>query len=114
MYSNQTCGHACAHSEAEGVLVAFNDDPPLDEPDRALWRRLSRLLENAPSLTTHLADSVDAELAAHVDTRCARVDRARLVDSHEAWVYVDLDGDASDFLTGFGHVKAVLTWRNSD
>lgn len=69
---------------------------------------------SAPYLTPDLADGVDAALAAEPDTRCARVDRSRLNDSHEAWVYVDLDGAATDLLRGFGRSKAVLTWPNSD
>src|SRR5262245_33146253 len=92
MYANQTCGHACVQSEAEGVLVPFNDDPPLEHPERALSERLSLLLENAHYLTPDLADEIDAALAAQPDTRCATVDRARLRDSHEAWIYIDLDG----------------------
>jgi uncharacterized protein DUF6210 len=114
VYSNQTCGNACAQPEAEGILVPFNDDPPLDHPERALWERLARILENAHYLTPRLADKVDAEFAADPDTRCATVDRSRLKDSHESWVYIDLDGTASGLLRGFGRSKAVLTWPNSD
>jgi hypothetical protein len=114
VYSNQTCGHACLQPEAEGILIPFNDDPPLDEPEGALWRRLSRLLEGAHSLTPDLANAVDAALAAQPNTKCARVDHSRLADSHEAWIYVDLDGATSGLLEGFGKSKAVLTWPNSD
>ena len=114
IYTNQTCGHACAHPEAEGVLVPFNDDPSLDEPEQALWCRLGEILENAHYLTPALADRVDAALASRPDTRCARVDRSRLADSHEAWVYVDITPDPSGLLQGFGEVKAILTWPNSD
>jgi len=114
VYANQTCGHACVQSEAEGILVPFNDDPPLDEPERALSERLSLILEYAHYLTPALADKIDAAFAAHPDTRCATVDRSRLRDSHEAWIYVDLDGAASGLLSGFGRSKAVITWPNSD
>jgi hypothetical protein len=114
IYSNQTCGHACMQPEEEGVLVPFNDDPPLDEPEKALWQRLRSILEHAHYLTPDLADRVDTTLADQPDTRCARVDRSRLDDSHESWVYVDIAADASSLLSGFGQAKAVLTWPNSD
>lgn len=113
-YSNQTCGHACAQPEAEGILIPFNDDPPLDEPERALCYRLRSILENAHYLTPELADRVDAVLAVDADTRCATVDRERLDDSHESWIYVDIAPEPSGLLRGFGHVKAILTWPNSD
>jgi hypothetical protein len=113
-YTNQTCGHVCMQPEAEGILVPFNDDAPLDEPDRALHYRLARTLESAHWLTPELADQVDSVLAGSPETRGATVDRSRLRDSHEAWVYVDLRADACDLLTGFGSTKAVLTWPNSD
>jgi hypothetical protein len=114
VYSNQTCGNACAQPEAEGILVPFNDASPLGQSEQAFWERLARILENAHYLTPHLADQVDAELAADPDTRCATVDRSRLKDSHESWIYIDLDGTASGLLSGFGRSKAVLTWPNSD
>ncbi|GAB4214475.1 MAG: hypothetical protein OHK0012_12600 [Synechococcales cyanobacterium] len=113
-YSNQTCGHACIQSSAEGILIPFNDDTPLHAPERALWRRMSALLENVQQLTPDLADQVDGLLAMDAMTRCATVDRDRLTDSHESWVYIDLDTEASGLLTGFQKAKAVLTWQNSD
>jgi len=114
IYSNQTGGCACTRPEAEGILVPFNNDPPLDSPEKALWRRLRSILENAPYLTPELADRVDAVLADDPDTHFAKVDRSRLRDSHESWVYVEIAADASFLLRGFGPAKAILTWPNSD
>jgi Family of unknown function (DUF6210) len=114
VYSNQTGGPLCHQSEAEGILVPFNNDYPLDQPDLSLERLLARLLANAQYLTSQLADNVDALLLGSHDTSCAKVDRARLEESMEAWVCVDVD-DAGDFLiSGFGRCKGVITWRNSD
>jgi hypothetical protein len=114
VYTNQTGGHVCLQDEVEGVLVPFNDDPPRDDPEQAVSRRLSRLLEGVTALTPALADDVDRELARHPWTRSATVNRELLAESHEAWVHVILNGAATDFLAGFGRCLAVLTWPNSD
>lgn len=114
IYSNQTCGNTCLQPEAEGVLVPFNNDPPPAEPAEALWCKLRGILENVHALTDELADRVDAELAAHPDTRIATVDRTRLDRSHEAWVFVDIDPEPECLLQGFGKTRAILTWPNSD
>ncbi len=51
-------------------------------------------------------------------TKNVKVDRNRLTDSHEAWVYVDYRNpkavDWNSGITGFGQCQAVLTWENSD
>jgi len=61
-----------------------------------------------------IADKVDEILSNCGFKNCIRVDRTKLESSHEAWVYVDIDGEKTDFLDGFGRCKAVLTWQNSD
>jgi hypothetical protein len=113
IYENQTCGCACYQSSAEGILVPFNNDPPLDQPELSTAAQLSSLLEGAHYLTNE-ADRIDAILASDWVTRCARVDRFRLRDSGEAWVYVNITEEADSFLTGFGNCRGVLTWQNSD
>ena len=96
----------------EGVLIPFNNDI-----DDEIERRLSVELLNANYLTESNAKNVDAILATSRDTQCATVDRSRLRDSMEAWVYVRIAEDASDtgrLFKGFGESLAVLTWNNSD
>ena len=46
---------------------------------------------------------------------CFRIDRARLVESHEAWVHVTVVGEHQAF-SGFGPYprSGILTWTNSD
>lgn len=114
VYTNQTCGGACMQPREEGVLIPFNNDPPLDEPEQSLEFKLSKLLANVERMTPEYADRIDAILAEFPTTRWARVDRSRLKDSHEAWVYVDLREDEFSSLKDFGECKAVLTWPNSD
>jgi hypothetical protein len=61
----------------------------------------------------------DAALAKSYLTRDVTVDRARLEDSHEAWVYVDFKntvpyGYGGVEISGFGVCKGIVTWEDSD
>lgn len=114
IYTNQTGGHACAQPEAEGILAPFNNSPPLDQPDLSTESQLKRVLTGAQRLTPAQADEVDEILAHWQDTKCAKVDRTRLTDSMEAWVYVDVNECGDDLISGFGPCKGIITWSNSD
>jgi Family of unknown function (DUF6210) len=113
-FKAQVGGTWCRQEIAEGVLVPFENDPPLDAPELALHAQLRKLLREIAALTDELADAVDHLLSAHHFTMGARVDRARLAESCEAWVYVDLRETNDSIFHGFGNCKAVLTWPNSD
>lgn len=96
----------------EGILIPFNNDIE-DE----IERRLSVELLNANYLNESNAQNVDTILASSIETKCATVDRSRLRDSMEAWVYVRIAENASDtgrLFKNFGESQAVLTWNNSD
>jgi hypothetical protein len=114
VYTNQTHGVACMQSKAEGVLVPFEWDYPLDEPNQSHERRLAQLLEDAMRLTESDADQIDAIFARWPPTACAKVDRTKLNDSGEAWVHIDIEETSESDLKGFGKCKAILTWPNSD
>ena len=64
------------------------------------------------------AELIDGELREIAFGDCLRVDRARLRESHEAWVHVVLDGsdEESSLFAGFGPYprRGVITWPNSD
>ena len=113
-YTNQTCGTFCLHPSAEGVLAPFNTDSLAEEFERSLAYKLGSYLRNVARLDEELADNIDRILGAHLDTRVASVDRSRLADSHESWIYVDLEEPPDALYAGFGRCKAVLTWSNSD
>jgi hypothetical protein len=114
VYTNQTGGTACDQPELEGVLV------PLDlEPEQS--ERLAELCLEAGRLSTELADTIDTILAKAPGG--LRVDRARLHDSHEAWIFVvgetppardDESGDWFGDWFGFAEIRGVVTWPNSD
>jgi hypothetical protein len=118
-YSNQTGGYACLHPTVEGVFVPIR----VDELD--LERELSEYFTGAKwqgwccrGIDEETAIVIDGLLAQCDFTRGIRVDRNRLRDSHEAWVYVDYanlpETEWRTEISGFGACKAVLTWENSD
>ena len=112
-YTNQAAGFSCLHPEEEGVFCPLPVEPgkaelyALRNHFKGLWN----------SLTQKDADLVDTILhrSAH---EYMKVDRARLTDSYEAWVYVLITGITKpkfgELFSGFGECKGVLTWPNSD
>ena len=64
------------------------------------------------------AEHVDHILSLSPETSYLKVDRTRLDDSREAWIYVNVfepTGDPdSARISGFGKCKGVLVWGNSD
>jgi len=113
-YEAQVGGTWCRQEVVEGTLVPFDNEPPLDAPQLALHVQLQKLLWEVAALTDEHADAVDGLLSAHRHTASASVDRGRLAESCEAWVYVNLRDTDGSLLRGFGNCKAVLTWPNSD
>lgn len=118
LYSNQAGGVVCAQPEIEGVLAPIDLGPENVE-------RIMRLDYGAGSgLEVELADAIDEVLSSESGARYLRVDRARLEESMEAWVFVvastptdtvlQLEGPYWGAAFGFGDAKGVLTWHNSD
>jgi hypothetical protein len=107
---NQTNGVACQQSEAEGIYVPLQTDAQEIEEFFAGYERL----DNAA------ADFLDEYFRrdGHGNLRFLSVDRARLNESLEAWVYVNVaqpDGDPRlNLIQGFGKTGGILTWSNSD
>jgi hypothetical protein len=114
IYYNQTGGNACLSSEAEGFLVFFNNDPPLASPELSFEYQLTQLFNDVEIVTEELATKMDQILASYPPTAGAKVDRHKMNESHEAWVYIVIEETEQSIITGFGNCKAVLTWTNSD
>lgn len=118
LYGNQAGGVVCMQPEIEGVLAPVEVWPENVERIMNLDYGAGRGLE------PELADAIDAVLAVEPSSRYLRVDRARLKQSMEAWVFVLIDSPADTTdqiagphfgaLLGFGATKGVLTWPNSD
>lgn len=120
IYANQAGGVSCLQPELEGVYV------PIGDPDLASGVGLEpELLAHftGPEYLGGATDGYDAEVIdgllarAHLGAS-VRVDRERLAESYESWVYVRVLGPATPYanFSGLGPYpcSAVLTWCNSD
>jgi len=108
-WSNQSGGHACRHPKEEGVLI---DTPIYEDELEFFYSEHGGYCSDG--ITEEDANRVDKILKEHSviyhsnnvfkDNRFAlTVDRTRLKDSMEAWVYINI-----------GDKKGVLVWGNSD
>jgi hypothetical protein len=118
-YYNQACGHSCLQKFEEGIFSYIRDD------GQELYKAVSEYLLYKDSLTPKDADLLDSQFIQSCDAKYLRVDRNRLDNSMEAWVYVTIDQALNDNLKnesvyyntafkGFTCTGAVLTWDNSD
>lgn len=123
IYDNQVGGNFCLQRSEEGTLAIIFDCTGL------ILEELEKYCVNKDGLNSDDADCIDKILWKYNSTCMLSVDRNRLQDSAEAWVYVDIanrenlikdleniESDmypAYDFL-GFVETKGVLTWNNSD
>ena len=60
------------------------------------------------------ASEIDALLHRYGFGKGITVDRSRLQESEEAWVYVNVEPLEYGLYEGFGSCKGVLVWSNSD
>ncbi|SRR6266446_6846614 len=129
VYTNQTGGTCCLQPTEEGVFLplvseTFNHDSALLEYFyKGKWAGAC-----ANGIDIEDANFVDQLLAKTDNTKFLSVNRKRLADSHEAWVYVNIAATPSRFpelpatyssemsflMYGFGAREGVLTWSNSD
>jgi len=91
VYSNQTGGYACLQPHEEGVFV------PLDADQGQQAAQLEAFFTGPTwgggcwnAIDAETADYLDRLFAASFSTNFLHVDRTRLHDSHEAWIYVDV------------------------
>jgi Family of unknown function (DUF6210) len=118
VYENQVGGVACSRGELEGVLV------PVGLPAGDAERFMALPFPGAAALNADVADRIDEILASVPFARYLKVDRNRLRESCEAWVFVlaEIPADSTFQLygpyfgapRGFGPAGGVLTWPNSD
>ncbi|RKI44559.1 hypothetical protein D7Y27_13325 [Corallococcus sp. AB004] len=120
LYSNQAGGSFCLQPQAEGAFL-----PLVDE--LVAQAELLRQHFTGPKWRGACANGLDEETAQEVDrilglsfvTRDlgVRVDRARLGESHEAWVYVEVPAQPENGSVCLERIPAsqgILTWPNSD
>lgn len=124
-YQNQAGGNLCYQVEIEGVLMPLGMS--VDN-----YRLLEELIPSfaGKGISEGIADAIDHIFASEIPTLFLRVDRDRMQESMEAWIYVQVSSSQGDFSTiesaivcrnsplsyayGFGSCAGVLTWPNSD
>ena len=117
-YETQVGGTTCAQVEIEGVLA------PVELEPQDVERVMNLPYQAGRGITPEIAQAIDGVLASAPGARYLKVDRARLDDSWEAWIFVIVDspeGVEPQYMdpyfgapVGFGTRKGVLTWPNSD
>ncbi|AAN48906.1 DUF6210 family protein [Leptospira interrogans] len=116
IYSNQTGGYACLQPEVEGVLV------PLEDLENKIQQSLQKYF-TGPKWRSWCNDGIDEETADFIDSLLKpfyylKVNRSKLLQSHEAWIYMELllqKGDLEyQIYSGFLEKSGILTWGNSD
>ena len=127
-YSNQTGGTSCSHPKVEGLFVPLRND--IEYETRRLLSPENELYDyfKGPKYCrTGAVGGLDVEDVSFIESvlekyrlsSCISVDRSRLADSHEAWVYVKVEREErSDvkIFAGLGPYprSGVLTWTNTD
>ncbi len=128
IYSNQAGGYSCLQPFLEGAFVPIRNDVSLEgefiSPERDL-REYFIGPKHGGCGAPHGLDLEDADFIDRALTKARldswlKVDRQRLKESCEAWVFLTVLGDedlgGSSICKGFGPYpkRGVLTWTNSD
>lgn len=117
-YIHETGGYACEHSSAQGVFAPLHS-PPDDDQEALLISHFTISKWDgwcSDGIDEATADYVDYVLSLSPHTSYIKVDRTRLDDCKEAWIYVDVREPDGNFnpISGFGKCKGVFIWGNSD
>ena len=112
-YTNQTGGYACHHPVQEGAFIVLDNS-----------RGLNYKLEDyftADKWGGHCYSGIDVETADFIDDflegiyDLLRVDRSRLAECEEAWIFVIVQRDEEPHYPEWSiGGRGVLTWNNSD
>ncbi len=117
VYWNQTCNTACAQRGEEGVLL------PLVSPSLNSSKDIYCPLEDSLSaldwgpiqgINEERANEIDVILQQFYETKSLNVDRTKLKESEEAWIYVNIDINSFKLGTEIKSNKGILVWINSD
>jgi hypothetical protein len=123
-YTNQTGGISCHHRTEEGFFIPFGEygcfavvSKDKDVSVVCLQDQLDELFCGS-KYNCWCNDGIDLEDADYIDNLLKdfyvkmTVDRTRLQDDEEAWVYMDIHSNCND--TEINGMKGVLVWENSD
>ncbi len=121
IYSNQAGGHSCLQPEIEGVYVPIINDV-VDQEGMLNAYFTGHKWNGACSngIDTADADFIDGVLNKSVFTSFIKVDRTKLAQSYEAWIFVKLSDQPDspvttyDSSTGEGKTYYNKTVHDSD
>lgn len=113
LYANQCGGLACHHPEAEGTYVPLGPAPPELEAHFAAGKWQGRCYAGIDDDTARF---VEDQLAINVfgGEFLVVVDRSRLADSEEAWIFVTILPCEHAILAPHAGARGILVWQNSD
>ena len=123
VYSNQAGGHACLQPQTEGFLVPIANDVGLAtthefrSPENELFHYFTELHSCGAPLTEADAQRIESIMHQLPQWDNLSVDRDRLDESVEAWVFVTVAESKQKpiLVDGLDYpVRAILTWTNSD
>jgi hypothetical protein len=119
LYSNQAGGTCCLQPQEEGFFLPLHDESRGQEQMLLDYFRKPGAPSAAPEgLDSKTADFVDEVLFVSETTRFLKVDRMRLRDSVEAWVYVEVSDQPDEPPIAFdGSIAKTASgqgWRASD
>lgn len=113
IYCNQAGGFGCLHPQIEGVFVPL----PVSDGRTEIHALEQHFRGNWHPISEEDAQFVDA-LLSRSDLDYIKVDRSRLAESYEAWVFVQIERQEEELhpslLENFGSRVGVLVWLNSD
>jgi hypothetical protein len=120
-YSNQAGGHSCLQPEAEGVFVPLHDEAT--EQEKMLYSHFTGPKWGGwcnQYIDDETADFIDNLLELSHHTKILKVDRQRLQDSYESWVYVQIWDQPKEppvshnMEQGVGLTASGESWKDSD
>jgi hypothetical protein len=96
-FTNQAGGYACMQPSEEGIYIPLHDE--VQDQEKALYEYFT-----GPKWNGWCADGIDEETAEFIDqilqasmcTKMLTVNRQRLNDSFEAWIYVTVGDQPSE------------------
>ncbi|MDI7197737.1 DUF6210 family protein [Leptospira santarosai] len=119
LYSNQAGGYACLQPKIEGAFV------PIKDPENKVQMKLQKYFTGSKwggwcneRIDEETADFIDSLLGSLYLLSNLKVNRNRMSESYEAWIYVNLFPKNEDseyqIYYGFTGDSGILTWKNSD
>lgn len=113
-FTNQVNGHICEQPQLEGFLIPINNDRFADDPEFLESLLFNIFDDYYGKFTEDKANEIDEILSRFPETKGINVNRDRIDESVESWVHVVAQETDFSCYKGFGEIRGILTWQNSD